>query len=249
MPVKYPDARNWGAVKKSADGVRWSAYPNGDKPGALSSFSTTFPSSENPISQGGAFTVGTEQGGVGASGPASTGGSPGLCYASAGDGYDYAATIQGQFSTTKHYAEITIHRVGGYTAPDAQEVEILVGATLGSGVASAYELDLWFGGGHLQTVRWNPTPGDYDTGAVTIVSGSWDVSSLSDGDVVRAEFDSTSGSPVITVKLNGVTKVVYTDTTSGKLTSGSPGFGFFARTGSGFDATGYCIKGFAAGSL
>lgn len=221
---------------------------------SLLPFSTTFPATENPISQGGIWTIGTEQAGAGASGPQTTGGSPGYCYAPAADGIDYAATLQSLgISTTKHYAQVTIKRTGGYTAPDTQEVELLIGATLGSGVAAAYEMALWFAGSTLQPVRWNATPGSFDVGVFTDLTSSaglpgWP-GSLVDGDVVRAEFDSTSGSPVITVYVNGTARIKMSDTTAGKITSGSPGFGFFVRSGTGLDMTGYCIKGFAAGSL
>ncbi|HEU4603742.1 MAG TPA: hypothetical protein VFS24_17335, partial [Steroidobacteraceae bacterium] len=207
-------------------------------------FSTTFPTTLENL--GSPWTVGDNNGQNSLSGPKTTGGTPGLCYSRAPDGVDYLATIQGQFSTTKHYAEVTIRRNGSYTAPDTQEIELLVGFTLGSGVTVGYELDIWFGGSQLQPVRWDGV-GTYDFSSVSTVSGSWP-GSVSDGDVVRAVFDSSSGSPVIEVYLNGVLQITYTDTSAGKHVSGSPGLGFFTRDGTGYDATGYCAKGFAAGN-
>lgn len=204
-------------------------------------YSTTFPATENPISESGVWTTGNNSGSSATIGPQS---SSGLCYAQAADGVDYIATVPGRFTTTKHYTQATINRKAGYTAPDTQEIELLVGFTLGSGVTAGYELDFWFGGTTLEPVRWNAV-GDYDFTAVTTVSGAWP-GSLADGDVVKAVFDSSSGSPVITVYLNGVSQIVLTDTTAGKITSGSPGLGFFVRTGAGLDLTGYCAKGFSA---
>lgn len=109
----------------------------------------------------------------------------------------------------------------------------------------SYEMNFWVSD-TLQPVRWEDPPGTFNTSVFTTVSGGW-AETLAEGDVIRVEFDSTSGSPVITVKLNGGTKVVYTDTTAGKITSGSPGFAFFTRAGATRDS--YCIKGFACGNL
>lgn len=211
-------------------------------------FTTSFPATEAHLSQGGIWTIGDNGGLNAGTGPQTTGGTPGACFVRAADGVDYLGILASRFSTTKHYAQWTVKRTG-YTAPDTQECELLLGFTLSSGVAAGYELDFWFGGSMLQPVRWNNgASNDYDFGAVTDVSGAWP-GSLSDGDVVRAIFDSSSGSPVITVQLNGVTVVSYIDTSGGKILSGSPGLGFFARPGTGFDATGYCMKGFAAGNV
>lgn len=215
--------------------------PSGD-------FTTSFPATEAHLSQGGIWTIGDNSGLNAGTGPQTTGGAPGACFVHAGDGVDYLGTLQSRFSPTQHYAQFTVKRTVGYIAPDTQECELLIGFTLASGVASGYELDFWFGGAVIQGVRWNNgATNDYDFGAVTELSGTWP-GALVDGDVVKAIYDSSSGSPVITVLVNGSTAVVLTDTTAGKILSGSPGLGFFARTGTGFDATGYCVKGFAAGN-
>src|SRR4051812_43095064 len=84
-------------------------------------FSTTFPLTQNPISQSGIFTTGNNSGANAAIGPQSSGGA---CYAQAADGIDYLGTLQSRFSTTKHYAEATVKRTGGYTAPSTQEIEL-----------------------------------------------------------------------------------------------------------------------------
>lgn len=214
---------------------------------AVSSFTTTFPTTEAHLSQGGIFVIG-DNSGLAATGPQTIGGTPGVTYGQAADGVDYIATLPGRFSTTKHYSECVIKRTVGYTAPDTQECELLTGFTIGSGVASGYELDLWFAGSNAQPVRWNNgATGSYDFGAVTTVSGSWP-GNLVDGDVVRFSYDSTSGSPVFTISLNGTPIMVLTDTTAGKIMSGSPGFGSFARTGTGFDPAKYAIKTWSAGN-
>lgn len=216
-------------------------------PKPVPSFITTFPSTEAHLSQGGVFVIGDNNGSNSGTGPQSVGGSPGVTYGQAADGVDYLATLPNRFSTTKHYSECIIKRTGGYVAPDTQENELLVGFTLASGVATGYEIDLWFAGSQCQPVRWD-TIGNYNFTAVTVVSGTWP-GNLVDGDVVRASYDSSSGSPVITISVNGSVVLVLTDVTGGKIMSGSPGLGSFARTGAGFDPAKYAIKTWSAGGV
>lgn len=210
------------------------------------SFTTTFDATEAHLSQGGIFVIGDNTGQNAATGPQSVGGSPGVTYGHAADGVDYIATLPNRFSTTKHYSEGIIKRTVGYVAPDTQEIELQALFTFGSGVATGYEFDCWFGGAVLQPVRWDGI-GSYDFGAVTTLSGSWPAN-LVEGDVVRVIADTTSGSPVFTIKVNGVTVMVMTDVTGGKIMSGSPGFGSFARTGAGFDPAKYALKTWSAGN-
>lgn len=236
------------SILPSSDGKRWSAYPAGDKPaggGGGGSYSTTFPSSQSAL--GSPFTIGSQQAGLTGSGLIVVGGSPnGYCYGQDATSTDWAACLPGVASTTKHYVELTMRRVAGYTAPSTHEVEGHVGLTLTSSSVVSYEFNWWFSG-TLQPVRWEDPKGAYNTGVFTTISGSWPGDPAAEGDVLRIEFDSSSGSPVFTVKLNGVTKWVLTDTSAGKIVSGSPGFALFAAAGA--DMTKYCIKGFAAGSL
>lgn len=213
---------------------------------AVPPFSTTFDSTENPVSQGGIFTHGVQQVGTSSDGPVSTGGSPGSSYAPAADALDYIATVQGRYRSNKHYSEVTIRRVGGYAPSNTHEIEVHVGTTMGPSSAVGYEVDLAFGGAGVQCIRWEDPPGNYNAIVVDTLSNTWP-GNLDDGDVVRAEFDSTSGSPVITVKVNGVTKLVFTDVSAGKIMNGNPGYAFFVRTPG--TPSSFCIKGFACGSL
>jgi hypothetical protein len=133
------------------------------------------------------------------------------------DRNDYIATIQGRFSGTRHYAQVTIHLAGGYD-PTAvgQEIELHCGTTMGVSSAVGYEANFHYGAG-LQMVRWENPPGGFNTACCTVVSGDWNVVSLADGDVVRMEFDSSSGSPVFALYYNGTLKVTFTDVTAGKI--------------------------------
>jgi hypothetical protein len=138
-----------------------------------------------------------------------------------------------------------MRQVVGYTPPSTQEVECLVGFTIAAHSAKGYEMDIGFGL-NVQPVRWNGALNDFDTTVFTTLSGA--TFSLVDGDVLKTVYDSTSGSPVITMFLNGAQQWQVTDTTIGKILSGSPGMGFFARPGAGLDMTKYCNQGYDAGN-
>lgn len=215
-------------------------------------FSTAFPSTENPISAGGPWTLGGTAG-LDWQNVQTSSGSPGLAFgtgSSSTNDDDNIAILAGQFSTTKHWVHILCHRVGGYSPGVTHEVEALLSFTISGHSAKGYELDFGLGV-TIQPVRWNGALNDFDTGVFTTVSGSSFGIVLADGDTIDAVFDSTSGSPVISVWYNnparsGSATVVWTDTTAGKITSGAPGMGFFYNSGA--TPTSYAINGFAAGS-
>jgi len=233
MPQSYSLQR----IPKPATGVL----------GPSSFFPTTWPNTENPVSMGGIWTQGADVG-VDWQNTKSVGGTPGIALATAvSAGFnDCISTVQGQgFSTTKHYSQLTVNKVAGYTPPDSQEIELLGLFTITANSAKGYEMDFAFGV-NVQPVRWNGALGDFTTTVFTLVSGT--PFQASDGDVIKTVFDSTSGSPVFIIFLGGVEQVRYTDTTAGKITSGFPGMGFFVRTGAGVDLTKYCNKGFDCGN-
>lgn len=211
MPVKYPDARSWGAVKKSADGLRWSAYPNGDKSngGASLPFSTNFPATENPISQSGIWTNGAADGldwhNI------QTGG--GLAYATAqptpGHFDDNVACLSGITFNANHYAQATIHLAGGYSS--GHEVELYVRMNISAHSVTGYEF-YQGNGNQVEIVRWNGALDDF-----TVIATA--NHSPTDGDVMRLE---ASGS-TITAYINGSQVMQVTDTT---WATGHAGMGF-----------------------
>lgn len=221
---------------------------------APAGFSTTFPATENPLSSGGIWTHGGTTG-VQWQDIRATGGTPGTCYgvgpASESGVEDCIAALQGRYNAQRHFAQFTVHKPGGYTPPSSHEIELHVGCTIGANSIATYEMMFPYDGAFL-SVRWNGTYGSFTyqfTGLDTVSGDPANLASLADGEVVRAEFDSTSGSPVITLKRNGATSLVITDTAAGKITSGSPGLAFFARAGTGLDMTKYGARAFSAGSL
>jgi hypothetical protein len=216
-------------------------------PAGVAAFPTTWPLTENPISQGSIWTQGGTVG-IDWQNTRSNGGAPGIAYGvGASSGFDDCiATVQGQgFSTSKHFAQITINKVGGYVPPDSHEVEALVGFTISANSAKGYELTHPFGV-NLTPTRFNGPLGNFDTTVFTTISGA--SFQVADGDIVKTIFDSTSGSPIMTVFLNGVQQWQFTDTTAGKILTGFPGKGFFARAGVNLDMTKYCNRGFDCGN-
>jgi hypothetical protein len=229
-----------------------------DKPqGNASTFSTTFPSTENPMSQGGIWTQGGTVG-LDWQNVQTIGGTPGHAI---GTGVSFAyddciATLQNSgFSHTKHWVEIIARVDSGYVSASSHEFEILGLFTIGAHSAAGYELDFVPG---LILARWNGAQGDFTSDCFTTISGSY--GTPGDGERVRAEFDSSSGSPIITIYsgtgavgsgLTGLTQQFkVTDTTAGKIVTGNPGQGHFYRPE--VDPTDFVrrsIRGFAAGDL
>jgi len=131
-----------------------------------------------------------------------------------------------------------------------------VALTIASHSAKGYELNFGFGN-TIQPVRWNGAHSNFDTTVFTTVSGTG--FSLANSDTALGLFDSTSGSPIISLwhniakanilsTLSTTPDFKITDTTAGKILTGSPGFGFFVRNGTGADRTKVGITEWYAGS-
>lgn len=223
----------------------WELAEGATAPPSGAPFTTAFPTTQTPLSDP-AITIGTQQDGAGTGGPDATGGSPGYVIAPTVD-RDHFGFVQGQFSTTRHYSEVVIKRTGGAT-PVAHEVEVHVFGNVSPTSVTSCEVNLWGSSVIAQPVRWEDPPGGFNTGVFTTISNTYDGgAALVDGDVVRVEGDSSSGDPVITMKVNGVVKAQWIDTSAGKITTGSPGFAMFRRAGS--TAEDYCVKTFSCGNL
>jgi hypothetical protein len=212
------------------------------------SYSTSFDSTENPISEGGMWkvggTVGLDWQNIRTSG--------GVAYGvGTSAGYNDCIACLPSLASNKHFVQATVRKRAGYSAPDTHECELLLAFSISGHIARGYEIDIWFNG-TIQPVRWNGAPGDFTVSG----TGTWSETGtgvgfgrpLVDGDVVMARFDSTSGSPLMTIYLNGVQALQIRDTSSARIMSGAPGMGFFARDGAGVDMTAYCFQSLAAGN-
>jgi hypothetical protein len=205
-------------------------------------YETSFPATENPISQGGIWSNGAV---VASSSWNNVRTTPGKCFGAAttsgfGDCISY---LQGRFSTTKHYVEVDIFIQGGYSPGVSHEVGIYLFGNMTTNFANGYEFNFGLGAG-LQVVRQNGANGDFDTGVVTLLTGS--PPTLVNGNTVRVKASIVGGNPTFDVLVGGSSVATYNDTTAGKIVSGSPGIGFFGRPGATMDN--YCITRWKGGS-
>ncbi len=202
-------------------------------------YSTNFPATENPLSEGGKWVTG-KVAGLDWNNPVSA---SGKAYASVRSGAsgsrydDSVAHLSASFQTfaANQYAQGTVYRVAGYApAGSKHEIELLLHFEITAHNARGYEV-LWGWDGDFAIVRWNGPLGNY----TAIYSDT--LEQLVDGDVVRAEI--MGG--VIRVYKNGVLKATGPlNTTYG---SGQPGVGFWPVDSA--TPQNYGWKSFEAGNL
>jgi hypothetical protein len=192
-------------------------------------YTTNFPLTENPISEGGRWINGgvtgldwanvqTTGGFAGGVGPAS------VAYS------DPTAMLTGNWGPNQT-ATATVYSVG---ASDNyyQEVELRLRVTISPHSITGYEINFRTpnnGSAYVQIVRWNGALADFTYLASASGTG------VSNGDVVRA----TIVGSTINAYINGALIVSGTDTT---FTTGNPGIGFdygCANTYSAFGFTSY----------
>lgn len=183
--------------------------------GFAAGFTTGFPSTENPISQGGIWTNGSVNGVNTAVQTTS-----GLAFATQVPGSappftDSAAALSGFHAN--QWAQGTVHN----SSANLREVELLLHVTFASGLSQAYEVDITTNFG-LGIVRWDGTPGTF----TILTSGISDGACTANGAVDRAQI--VAG--VITVICAGTQIAQVTDMT---YATGNPGIGFYADTNNG----------------
>jgi hypothetical protein len=215
---------------------------------AAKTYSTDFSGTENPLSEGGVWTNGGVTGGDWQNVRKSNGTAYGVGTSA---GYNDCIACLPNLAGSTHFVQAAVVKRSGYTPPSSHECELLLGFSIASRVARGYEIDIWFNG-TIQAVRWNGPVGDFTvsggSGWPNLGTGSGFAGGLRDGDILKAVFDSTAGSPRITVYQNGAQVFQIVDTSSGKIMSGGPGIGFFARDGAGLDMTAYCFSSLTAGN-
>jgi hypothetical protein len=200
-------------------------------------YSTSFPATENPISEGGKWINGLSVGLdwqdvrtlVG------TAGAPNKAYGTgeSPDAYnDNIACLLG--FPANHSAQAVIYREPGYTPSDTHEVELLLRFKISAHVARGYEVDFAYGGAGVQVFCWHGPQGDVFpelTGSGPGPGG------LVTGDVVKAKMIGN----VLTVYKNG--SLIYT-VTDDTYADGGPGMGYFLRPGGTLEN--YCFSQYTA---
>lgn len=211
-----------------------SVQQNVSKGSTGTTYTTKFPLTENPISEGGMWING-KQVGIDWSNVATI---PGLAYGTeSGSGAydDSTALLAGNWGSNQAI-EATVHSANQSDSV-YEEVELRLRSSLSAHISTGYEVNFRCSkstNAYAQIVRW-----DGALGSFTYLSQQRGAQyGVSDGDVVRA----TMIGNVITVYINGVQIMQTSDST---YASGNPGMGFFL-SGSGVVSTDYGLTSFTA---
>lgn len=183
-----------------------------------STYTTNFPSTENPISEGGKWINGRAAG-LDWSDVATV---PGLAYGteSGTSGYDDSTVVLTGTWGSDQMAEATVHTVN-QNDNIYEEVELRLRSSLSAHKATGYEINFRCSktaNAYAQIVRWNGPLGNF----TYVDSRSDSKYGVANGDVVKA----TIVGNVITAYINGAQVLQATDNT---YTTGSPGMGFFLQ--------------------
>lgn len=210
---------------------------------AVGSYSTTFPNTENPFSDGSKWVMGGTDGidwqnfqtipglafGVG----------PSAGFDDCGGHLKSSVGV----SSTKQFARSTVRRFAGYVPPSSHEIELWTFATITPNFEQLYECDFQFGS-QTQFVRLKGSIGTFTvqgTGNWTdTMTGTYN--DPQDGDVCEFRASISAGSPLLQLYVNGSLAMSVADTSVDKITSGQPGMGFFAHSGAGLDMTKFAWK-------
>jgi hypothetical protein len=189
--------------------------------GAVTPYTTSFPLTENPISEGGLWTNGAAVG-LDWSNIRTT---PGFAFGTqpGPNGFnDSIAILKGTWSPDQS-ATATVRTVNQQTGGIYEEVEILLRFTVTAHSARGYEVNFRCahdGSQYTEIVRWNGPLGNFTP--INSISGP----GLNNGDRVKASIVGNT----ITSYVNDVAIFSVTDST---ITSGNPGMGFYLQGATG----------------
>ncbi len=183
-------------------------------------YSTTFPASENPISQGSSWYNGADDG-------------IDWCNVQTSSGYawgvgpcpvkyaDPTAILKGAWDPNQTVQATA--RIGRTSSSYYQEIELRLRTTVRAHKISGYEINFGVSHAYLEIVRWNGPLADFTylgpsckyPSVCARVTGF----TIRDGDLAKA---TVSGS-TISVYVNGILRATATDST---FTDGNPGIGY-----------------------
>ena len=180
------------------------------------SYSTNFPLTENPISEGGKWVNGGTAG-LDWSNVSTT---PGLAigHEIGADFTDATAVLQNMTWAPDQKASAVVFSTDSSVDNCSQEVELRLRTSVAANNIAGYEIDYEFSTnstGYMQIVRWNGPVGDFEV----LQTFSGPQFGIINGDTVSA----TIVGNVITAYKNGVRQGQATDST---FSTGSPGMGF-----------------------
>ena len=198
------------------------------------SYSTSFPATENPISQGGMWL----NGGANGLNWGNVQTTPGLAFGttiSGGPPYnDSVAALTGTWGANQTACG-TVYTVNQNDSV-YEEVEIHLRTTISANSLTGYEFNFRMthdGSQYAQIVRWNGPLNDFNS--LALVSGP----GINNGDIVCA----TANGSQLSSSINGVTVVTASDST---FAGGSPGMGFWMEFGSTSQLADYGFTQFSA---
>lgn len=179
-------------------------------------YTTNFPLTENPISEGGNWINGKTTG-LDWTDISTT---PGLAIGleSGTRGYDDATALLTGTWGSNQTVTATVSTTNQLSSPVYEEVEIRLRSSLSAHNCTGYEVLFSLSGSYVQIVRWNGALGDFTYVATT--SGSQ--YNLHAGDTVTG----TISNNTITAYINGTQVLQGTD---GTYSSGNPGMGIFLQ--------------------
>jgi len=189
----------------------------------LRPYSTNFPLTENPISEGGNWVNGQKNGNDW--GDVQT--TPGLAFGTNAGGFaDPTALVAGSWGPDQT-AQATVHSVNQNDSI-TEEVELRLRSNISPHNITGYEINFRCSktnNAYSQIVRWNGPLGDF----TYLWASGGPQYGVANGDVVKA----TIVGNVITVYINGVQMGQVTDNT---FAMGSPGMGFYLSGASGINS-------------
>jgi hypothetical protein len=202
------------------------------------SYSTNFPATENPISEGGKWINGATTGIVWSNVRTTAGTAYGTQSGTAAGDANYAdstAVLSGSWGPDQQ-ASATVYVKNAPSSPTVfEEVELRLRTTIMANSVTGYEINCSLSthsnNNYIQVVRWNGPLNNW-----TPVSGAAD--HCRDGDTIKATIKGST----ISVYHNGNLVITASD---GTFTSGSPGMGFFLQGTTGTNAS-YGFTSFAA---
>ena len=208
-------------------------------------YTTTFPATENPISEGGKWVGGSTAGGSLWGNVQTT---PGLAFGVSlptqfGDPTAILTGTWGPNQTVQGTVQVT----GPITGGCCREIELRLRNTISTNSISGYEAycSILSSNPYCHIARWNGANGSY----CNIETGS-SSNYAHNGDVLKATITGTS-TTVITLFRNGTQELVATDTgqscspggAGGPFTSGTPGIGFYDQTDNNWSDWGFTYFG------
>jgi hypothetical protein len=218
---------------------------SGKTPTLSSTFTTSFPATENPLSQSGTFRTGLAHG-LDWTDPQTTGGTGayGTQSVHTPPPYDDSMAVLDPAKYNfgvRHWAQGTIFTNSN---SGAIEAELFLAGKIDAHSITGYEIDLVSADSAFVIVRWDGALNDF-----TVISGGEIFAgTYTAGAVWYAQIDENG---VITVKCNGTTVGTATDTTYANQSGRNPGMGFYRDTSRGAVSASntYGFSSWSAGSF